>query len=103
MSIFIDVRKAFDTVDFKALIKRLESKSIRGNCLEWFKSYLTGRSLRVAINNVMSSAFSVRCGGLLLCLVYVDSMRFYLKEACTISSVDYPAYNLFGKSIDKGG
>ena len=72
------------------------------------KSYLTGRSLKAVINTVMSSAFSVRCGvpqgsalGPLLYLVYVDSMRFYLKEACTISFADDTALNLFDNSIEE--
>ena len=40
---FIDLSKAFDTVDHKILIQKLRHKRINGKNLSWFKSYLTNR------------------------------------------------------------
>ena len=83
LSIFIDIRKAFDTVDFQTLLSRLESLGVGGKCLKWFESYLTGRSLKVVLSDVSSAAFRVMCGiplgsvlGPLLYPIYVDLMRF---------------------------
>ena len=52
LSIFIDIRKAFDRVEFQTLLSRIESLGVRGKCLKWFESYLTGRSLKVVLSDV---------------------------------------------------
>ena len=41
--IFIDLRKAFDTVNHDILLRKLDNYSIRGYSQQWFKSYSTGR------------------------------------------------------------
>ena len=48
-ALFLDLSKAFDTLNHTMLLKKLDQYSIRGICLEWFKSYLANRSLRIKI------------------------------------------------------
>ena len=51
IGVFIDLSKAFDTLDHQILLKKLEIYGIRGNSLAWFKSYLDNRTIRVKIHN----------------------------------------------------
>ena len=51
MGVFLDLSKVFDTLDHPVLITKLERYGIRGNMLNWFKSYLSGRSLVAKISN----------------------------------------------------
>ena len=49
--IFIDFRKAFDTVEHSILLNKLYHYGIRGHALKWFSSYLTKRHQFVNYNN----------------------------------------------------
>ena len=59
----LDFRKAFDhTVDFTILLRKLEKIGIRGNNLDWFKSYLMGRVQCVFIEEKSSERLTTKCG-----------------------------------------
>ena len=47
LALFIDLSKAFDTVDHKILLDKLDNHGIRGIAKEWFRSFLTNRQMRV--------------------------------------------------------
>lgn len=52
--VFLDLNKAFDTVDHQILIQKLEYYGIRGVAKDWFCSYLSGRKQFVTIGDVSS-------------------------------------------------
>ena len=79
--VFIDLKKAFDTVNHEILLAKLENYVIRGVINSWFRSYLTDRKQTTEVNNVMSEAETTLCGvsqgsvlGPLLFLLYINDI-----------------------------
>ena len=81
IAVFIDLRKAFDTVNHNILLCKLWNYSIRGTELRWFRSYLSHRHQYCSISGHASDSTLVTNGipqgssfGPLLFLVYVNDL-----------------------------
>ena len=60
--IFIDLQKAFDTVNYKILLEKLTYYGLRGIANDWFKSYLRHRQQFVSINGHDSNKVVMKYG-----------------------------------------
>ena len=68
--LFIDLKKAFDTVNYDILLSKLENYGFRGVVNDWFKSYLIGRRQYTTVNGYISDSHQTLCGTLAFSLVY---------------------------------
>ena len=62
IGVFIDLKKAFDTIDHYLLLGTLEAYGIRGMANEWLKSYLHNILQYVSIEDSNSDLLNVICG-----------------------------------------
>ena len=84
--VFVDLQKAFDTVDHQMLLAELNHYGIRGVSSDWFKSYLYSCSQYVSINGYESGFAVINCGvpqgsvlGTLLFLLYKNDLNQAIK------------------------
>ncbi len=59
---FLDLSKAFDTINHQKLLRKLEYYGIRGHALEWFRSYFDNRLQFVELTGTRSSLKQVHYG-----------------------------------------
>ena len=79
VGVFLDLKKAFDTVDHDILLNKLYAYGIRDNIYDWFKSYLTDRKQFVGYNDSKSDIKHVSHGvpqgsilGPILFILYIN-------------------------------
>ena len=108
MKFFVDLQKAFDTVERDIILSKLEHYDVRGIVNDWFKSYLSNRKQIVSINDYDSNLAAVKFGvlqgsgfGPLLVLISIN----YLNQAIKFCKVHHFAGDInllhFSESVNK--
>ena len=77
----IDLQKAFDTINYNVLLKKMSLAGFSCQSITWFESYLSNRRFQINIKNKYSNVANINCGvpqgsilGPLLFLLYVNGM-----------------------------
>ena len=106
--VFVDLQKAFDTVDHQILLAKLYHYGIRGVSNDCFKSYLSNRNQYVSINGFDSGLTSINHGvpqgsvlGPLLFLLYINDLNQAIKFCKVNHFADDTNLLCLGNSIKK--
>ena len=82
--IFLDLKKAFDTVNHELLIRKLKNLGVSGKSLAWFNSYLIGRTQQTVCGDAVSSRVPIGVPqgsilGPLLFLIHINGVDSVLQ------------------------
>ena len=106
LSLFVDLTKAFDTVDHEILLQKLEYYGIRGHANNFLRSYLSNRKQYTVVGNKSSEVRNISCGvpqgsvlGPLLFLLYVNDIHMCVDNSLTRLFADDTGLHMYNKNI----
>ena len=94
ITIFIDLSKAFDTIDHSILISKMKYFGINNTELDWIKCYLLNRQQYVEFDDFQSNTGTITTGvpqgsvpGPLICIIYINDLTTFSTK---ITPIMYP-------------
>ena len=107
-AIYLDCKKAFDTVPHKRLIEKLKSYGIVGKTLNWIKDFLSNRTQRVIIKGVASDTLPVWSGvpqgsvlGPVLFLIYINDLLEGIVSSGKLFADDSKLFKSIKSELDR--
>ncbi|KAG7300160.1 hypothetical protein JYU34_015709 [Plutella xylostella] len=107
LAVFIDFKKAFDTLDHCQLLQAMEECGISGPTNQWFRNYLTDRTLRTAVGGAVGSEVRVDLGvptgsvyGPVGYIMHVNSVPNVVKKCNVFMYADDMCLLLSGRDLD---
>ena len=86
IGVFIDLKKAFDTVDHSILVTKLDHYGIRGVAKQWLSSYLENRKQYVCFNGTDSGFLPITCGVPQSSILGPTLFLLYVNDLCNVST-----------------
>ena len=107
--VYLDYRKAFDSVPHKRLLLRLKACGILGNLLRWIESFFTSRLMRVGVRGTFLDWKRVISGvpqgsvlGPLLFTLFVNELPKWITTNMRMFADDTKLWNRFGRTLIVG-
>ncbi len=106
-AVFLDLSKAFDTVDHEILLLKLLHSGFKHSVVNWFRSYLTHRSQCTCVNGALSDVRQMSSGvpqgsilGPLLFICYINDLPNILTKAKAFIYADDTALLVKGHNLE---
>jgi len=106
--IYLDYRKAFDSVPHERLLTKIHSLGVRGSLHKWIRSFLSGRRQRVRVDNSLSSWRPVTSGipqgsvlGPTLFLFFINDLPSVTQNEVALFADDSKLYGTVAKVEDR--
>lgn len=108
LAVFLDLKRAFETIDRERLLMKLTSIGFSASAVTWFRGYLCNRTQKTKVNGMVSDSIINGLGvpqgsvlGAILFVIYINDLPKHVLYSCINLFADDTLIYLHGKNIDE--